>query len=345
MSAELTLDLPWVESRTGDLAGLVVRRGRDDTLAYDDGIVLDVQVIDPMDYESAAALIDAVRSAGGPGRVVLVAGAVPLAWRAALREAEVSFVDVSGVAEITWPRVRVSAKHFGKPVRRRRAALPFQKGHALVVQELLVVTADGSEPTIGELAGAAGVSLPTASRAVSQLAAHGLVAKQRDGTRVAVEVVDRVAIANRLAERTAWPGDEVLPAFLWGRTIFDIAARLSESGAKADIDLAITGRVGAAFYGVLGTSSPREARCWVDAGSGSLADVAEGLGLEPASDESANVLLSTDKWRVGTHRRQEVLMDDLTAWVSHPMRVWCDLHDEPRGTEYAAQMWGAASGR
>lgn len=341
MPAELTLDLPWVEAPSAQLEDLVVRRGRAGTLAYEDGIVLDVHVIDPSAFESPAALVDAARSSTAPGRVVLVAGAVPLSWRADLRDAEVSFVDVSGVAEITWPRVHVSAKRFGKPVKRRRGPLAFQKGHGLVVQELLVLTADGSQPTIGELAAGAGVSVPTASKAVTQLAEHGLVAKRRDGTRVSVEVVDRVAITTRLAERTSWPGEEMLTGFLWGRTTFDVAARISDAATRADVELAVTGRVGAAYHGVLGTSSPKEVRCWVDVRGRSLGDVAEALGLEPATEESSNVLLSADRWRVGVHRRAGVQFDDLTASVAHPLRVWCDLHDEQRGSEYAAQMWGA----
>lgn len=346
MTAELTLDLPWVEAPAAQLEGLLVRRGRPDTLAYEDGIVLDVHVIDPSVFESSAAVVDAARSSTAPGRVVLVAGAVPLDWRAELRNAGVSFFDVSGVAEISWPRIQVSEKRLGKPVQRRRRPLGFQKGHAVVVQELLVVTADGSRPTIGDLAEGAGVSVPTASKAVTQLAEHGLVAKRREGTWVSVEVVDRVAIATRLAERTSWPGEETLSAFLWGRTIFDVAARISDAAARGDVDLAVTGRVGAAFHGVLGTSSPKEVRCWIDTRDGSLADVAEALGVEPATDESANVLVSADRWRVGVHRRADAQFDDFRAVVAHPLRVWCDLHDEQRGSEYAAQMWGAvASGR
>ena len=323
------------------LEGLLVRRGRPDTLAYEDGIVLDVHVLDPRVFKSSTALVDAARSSTAPGRVVLVAGAVPLEWRAELRNADVSFVDVSGVAEIDWPRVHVSERRFGKAIKRRRDPLAFQKGHALVVQELLILTMDGSQPTVGELAKGAGVSVPTASKAMTQLAEHGLVAKRREGTWVSVEVVDRVAIATRLAERTSWPGEETLTAFLWGRTIFDVAARISDVAARADVELAVTGRVGAAYHGVLGTSSPKEVRCWVDVRDGSLGDVAEALGLEPATDESANVLLSSDRWRVGVHRRADAQFDDFTASVAHPLRVWCDLHDEQRGSEYAAQMWGA----
>src|SRR5438128_1271442 len=125
MSAALTLDLPWVEAASRSIEDLEVRRGRESSLAFDDGIVLDV--------------------------------------------------------------------------------------HAL----------DGTRPSIGELALSSRVSVPTASKAVSQLEAHGLVVKHREAHRVSVEVVDPVGVAQRLAERTGWPGEETLRGYLWGRTVFD----------------------------------------------------------------------------------------------------------------------------
>src|SRR5260370_22672111 len=106
----------------------------------------------------------------GAGRVVLVAGAVPVGWRAQLRTAELSFIDVTGVVDIEWPRLRVSARRFAQPIKRRRSPIPLQKGHALVVQELLIAASGGAQPTISELAEGAGVDLSTASRAISQLA-------------------------------------------------------------------------------------------------------------------------------------------------------------------------------
>jgi hypothetical protein len=109
------------------------------------------------------------------------------------------------------------------------------------------------------------------------------------------------------------------------------------------VELAVTGRIAAAHYGVLGTSSPRDVRCWVAHGSAPLADVAEKLELEPAPREEANVVLSSDGWRFGVQRRRELQLDDSSVWVAHPLRVWCDLHDEARGSEFAAQMWGAVN--
>lgn len=57
---------------------------------------------------------------------------------------------------------------------------------------------DESRPSIGELAASTGVSLPSASKAVSQLEAHGLVVKHREGARVSVELVDSVALSGAL---------------------------------------------------------------------------------------------------------------------------------------------------
>jgi hypothetical protein len=74
-----------------------------------------------------------------------------------------------------------------------------------------------------------------------------------------------------------------------------------------------------------------------------LTEVAERLGLEPAPPESANVRLSADPWRIGTHRRAVQDFDGMTATVAHPLRVWCDLHAEERGSEFAAQLWGTIS--
>lgn len=341
MTVQLTLDLPWLQPTGGqEIDGLVVRRGRDDALTYEDGIALHVHVLDPTSHGSAEALVEGARAQAGPGRVVLVAGAVPVAWRSQLREAELSFFDVSGVAEIFWPRLRVSAVHFGRPVKRRRSPVPLQKGSALVTEELLIVAMNGGRPTIGDLAAGAAVSLSTASRTVSQLAERGLVAKDRHGTHVSVALLDRVEVAERLAQRTAWPGDEQLGGYLWGRTIFDVAQRISTRASEQGLALAVTGRVGAAFHGVLGTSAPAELRCWVGAQGHELSDIAGRLGLEPAPAGTANVMISSDPWRVGIHHRAEVTFDEWSASTAHPLRVWCDLHGDQRGAEFAAQLWG-----
>jgi hypothetical protein len=84
-------------------------------------------------------------------------------------------------------------------------------------------------------------------------------------------------------------------------------------------------------------------RCWVDIDGRSLAGVAEELKLEPAPEGGSNVTLSTDPWRVGIHHRGDASFRDWTATVAHPVRVWCDLHSEKRGTEFAAQLWEVVS--
>jgi DNA-binding transcriptional ArsR family regulator len=340
MAAELRLDLPWVPQSTQQVGELAVQRGRRNVLSYDDGIALEVFLLDPAAYPSAEALVRDAGQQARPGRVVLIAGAVPVSWRAQLREAELSFVDVSGIADINWPRLQVATGRFAQPVSRQRSPVPLQKGHALVVQELLIATASGAEPALADLAEGAAVSLSTASRAITQLAEHGLVVKKRSGSHVAVAVADRVEVAERLAAQSAWPGGQRIGGYLWGRNVWDVAARLSANARQAGVALAVTGRAGAAFLGVLGTSSSSEVRGWVDAGERPLTELADILGLEPAPQEAANVALSSDPWRVGVHRRGSISFDGWTAAVAHPVRVWCDLHSDKRGAEFAAQLWG-----
>lgn len=338
--AELRLNLPWAPRDVQHVSDVDVRRDSTSLLAYPDGIELEVRVLGPKAHESADALIASAKLTEGPGRVVLVAGAVPLAWRAPLREAKVSFIDVSGVVELNWPRIRISARRFAQAVRRERPPIPLQKGHARIAQELLIATSGGENPTVGDVAAGADASPAVASRAIGQLAEQGWVAKERDGKTVHVVVKDRVAIAERLSERTAWPHAETLHGYLWGRSFWDVAKKLSDTANRAHVALAVTGRAGAAFLGVLGTASPPEVRCWVGLSDRSLQETAELLGLDPAPEGEANVCLSADPWRVGVHRCHPVSSSGFTASVSHPVRVWCDLHSEPRGTEFAAQLWG-----
>ena len=91
MAALLRLNAPWVPSEPDRLGDLAISRGRDDVLTYDDGISLSVEVLNPVRYETVEDLVSSARDAAAPGRLVLVAGAVPVEWRAALRQAEVEF--------------------------------------------------------------------------------------------------------------------------------------------------------------------------------------------------------------------------------------------------------------
>ena len=341
MSTELRLNLPWMPPEAKPVGDLIIRRGRDDVLAYDDGITLQVRVLDPAARRSADVLLADAQAEAGAGRVVLVAGAVPVEWRAALRQAGLSFIDVSGVAEIAWPRIRVSTRHLTEPAERRTTAIPLQKGHALVVQELLVAPASGPPPTITQLAERAHVSVSTASRTITQLAEQGLVERDRNWRHVAVRLSDRAGLAKLLAERSAWPAGQVISGHAWGRNIWDAAASISRRAADAGISFAVTGRCGAAFLGVLGTAPPPMMRCWADLGERSLADASEQLRLELAPIESSNVLISADPWRVGLRHSAAAQFEEWTATVAHPVRVWCDLHGEERGQEFAAQLWGA----
>ena len=335
---ELLLELPWVVRQ--DIGELRVRRGSQSALRYEDGIDLAVALVDPSQFRSLDEMFARLADLSGPGSVSLVAGKVPLGWRAKLRSSGVSFVDVSGVAEISWPRVRVSAGRFNRSQKRRRAPLPMQKGHAVVAQCLLIAALEGDQPMVGELAKRSGMGASTTSRAVSQLESHGLVEKHRDGSGLRIKVADFYALAELLAERTAWPHGATLSGYRWGRSVWEIASSISDAADTAGVELSLTGRSALAFLGVLGTSSPAETRFWVSATDDDLVAVARALGLEPASAEDSNVVIAADPWGVGTTGRSSRVFEDWRASVAHPIRVWCDvLHEKPRGEEFAAQLW------
>lgn len=337
--ADLELAIPWLHRGGHDLGnGLVLRRGSGNVLTYEDGISLNVRVLEPRRFESVDELIREIRRDPTRGQVTLVAGSIPLEWRSTLRAEQISFVDVSGVAEINWPRLRVRASRSGQQVKRRRAPVPMQKGHALVAQATLIGALSSGRPTVSDVAAATGTSRSTASRTINQLASYGLVAKEREGKAVRVRVVDMVELAALLADRTAWASGPVLLGYAWGRSVWDTASRVSERADALGIGMAVTGRVGAAFLGVVGTSSPERLRCWVSSQE-SLAEVAEQLEIESAPPDEANLEISVDRWGVGLYGATNRSFDQWRAMVAHPVRVWCDLHVERRGVEFADQIW------
>jgi len=335
----LTLTLPWIPDGAVSLDGLTVGRGTRNALVFPDGITLEVKPLDPSGYPDVDALQTAVRAAEGPGRVTLVAGSVPVGWRAQLRADAVSFLDVTGVAEIRWPRMNVSAGRFTLTGQRHRKPIPLQKGHGLVAQELLIATGGGVRPSIGDIARGAHISLSAASRTITQLANQGMVSKHRVGNTVYLSVPDRVVLSMRLADRTSWPGPTTTHGYAYGQNTLDVAARISSRADAAGMRLAVTGRTGAAFLGVLGTSSSPQVRLWVSSSDSSPMAAARSLGLEPAPEDEANVAISVDRWQFGLHRARPRTLDGWTATIAHPLRVWCDLHDEPRGSDFAAQLW------
>ena len=126
--------------------------------------------------------------------------------------------------------------------------------------------------------------------------------------------------------------------------IRQMAATISRNAADVGIELAITGRTGAAFLGVLWALRP----LWRCAAGGrsngrSLEEVAVALELAPAPRESMNVRVSAHPWRIGVHRRATAQFDEWTATVVLLFRLWCDVHAEERGREFASQLWGKAS--
>jgi hypothetical protein len=336
--AYLTLDLPWAPELDGD--ELQVRRGHPSTLDFDDGIVLEVIVLDPQGADSADQLVRRAKAEGGPGRVVLVAGRVPPEWRAHLRAAGFSWLDVSGVLEVHWPRLEIMAEDYPHSPRvRTRLRLGLQQGRAAVVQALCTATLVNDEgPTISQLAELAAVSLPAASRTVSDLAAYGLIVRpERFGP---VVVQDRAALARLLAERTSWHRAPVVLGYFFGASSFDVAARLSTRASALGLPLSITGRVAAALLGIRGTGATEHVRARIACSPIELEAACRSLGIERVVRDEANVAIAADPWGLGRQGTETVDVDGTEVTLASPMRIWCDIADEPRGSEFAAQLWG-----
>lgn len=118
-----------------------------------------------------------------------------------------------------------------------------QKGHALVAEELVIAAVAGTPRTVTELARNVGVNKSVASRTVTQLTEWGLV-ERSSGRQAVLHVADLPGLADLLAERTAWPGRQLVSGYSWGRTIWDTAATVPGNAADAGIEIAITGRGG-----------------------------------------------------------------------------------------------------
>lgn len=335
----LTLDFPWVQERASN-NDVEIRQGPANLLKYEDGVSLEVVPVDPSDAASARDLIELTHKKASPGRAVLIIGRIPPSWRAELRQAEVSWFDVTGVIELHWPRINVSAHTFSAVNgRRNRTPLGLSQGRAVVVQVLCACAISPHAPlNISNLARMAGVPLSLASRTIKDLVAYGLATKS--GGKAPVIVPDTSALARLLAERSPWkPGNE-LWGYCWGTSSFDVASRMSATAVRQHVEMAVTGRVGAAFMGVIGTGPASPLRIRVTAREEEQQILFSKLEIEYVPREEANVVVAIDRWGVGTNGSRWRELGSHRALIAAPLRVWCDIRDEPRGLEFAAQLWG-----
>lgn len=343
MGTTLKVDLPWLPDWPVDLDEVEIQRGPVNRLAFDDGIELAVVLLAADPEDSVRSVLRQIDDLGGPGKVVLVVGSVPVAWRAELRKHGVSWLATDGRMELCWPRLSVSAHRLSVSAptpARKRAPVALQKRQGVVAQVLCELALSGSLPvTVSELARASEVDVAVASSAADALARHGYVSKHRDGNAVLVDVDDVSSLARLLADRTGWEHAKVVWAYGFGRSPLDVAHRLTRAARESETNMAITGRVGATFLGVIGTGEPSTVRVRLEATPDEAAAALGRLGLEAVDRDEANVAIALDRWRLGTTHAQVHRFQKYTALIAPPMRVWCDLDGEPRGTEFAAHLW------
>jgi hypothetical protein len=343
MPATLTLDLPWLPDQPVDLAEVEIERGPVNRLSYDDGIELAVALLAADPEDSVRSILRQVDELGGPGKVVLVVGSVPVEWRSKLRKQGVSWLATDGRMELRWPRLSVSAHRLSVSAptpARKRSPVALQKRQGVVAQVLCELALSESLPvTVSQLAGMAEVDVAVASSAAETLARHGFVSKQREGNTVLIGVDDVSSLARLLADRTGWEHAKVVWAHGFGRSPLDVAHRVTRAAKDSGTSVAVTGRVGATYLGIVGTGEPSTVRVRVEATPDDAAVALEQLGLEAVDREAANVAVALDRWRLGTTSAQVHRFQRYSALIAPPVRVWCDLDGEPRGTEFAAHLW------
>jgi len=186
---------------------------------------------------------------------------------------------------------------------RSRLPLGLAQGRAAVVQALCHAALENQPaPTVSELAARASVSPSTTSRTIGDLVEHGLVSKpDRYGP---VVVFDTAALARLLAERTELASRAGRSRLLLGASSFDVAARFSVEAERAQVGSAITGRVGASLFGILGAGNPEQVRVRVKCEPKQLTDVCRRLQVERVVREEANIAVAADPWGSRRARRR-----------------------------------------
>jgi len=255
----------------------------------------------------------------------------------------VSFLAADGTAEIFWPRLRVSASRFLEPaIQRRTPAVTLRGSHARIVQALLIAEMDErSFETSKELAVAAGTGPSIVSRLLNKLARQGLVAIEREAGTARPHVADRVALANLLRGQRGWAQSRVVYGYVYGRDAIDRAARLADRTAAEPRgpSIAVTGALGAMAYEAFAVGIT-QLRVWLHAKQDSPSEPTMlAAGIEPAAAEEANCQVAFDRDGVGLLGARPVGLGHSEIPVAHPLRVWCDLENEPRGESIAAELW------
>ncbi len=95
--------------------------------------------------------------------------------------------------------------------------------------------------------------------------------------------------------------------------------------------------------GVLGTGDIRVVRGRLRCRPNDLVTQCRELGIEPAPRDQANVAIAADTWGLGSRGARPISFEGYEARIASPLRVWCDVLDEPRGSEFAAQLWRQVS--
>lgn len=239
-------------------------------------IVLEAKVrLDPRGVVAVAAL---AAKAAARGPLLVVSPYLSPSTRERLREAEISFLDLTGNARIVLTKPGLFIETHGAtedPDRKVRPARSLTGPKAGRIVRALV---DRKRlPGVRELAAATRVDAGYVSRVLTLLDSEALITR---GGRGRIERVDWPALLRRWAREAPLESRGEVRSFLEPRGLSALLARVGESGDT----YAVTGGLAAARFAPIAPA--RLAVIWIR----SSETTAERLGLRPA-ESGANVLL------------------------------------------------------
>lgn len=231
--------------------------------------------LDPRGVVSVAALAE---KAAARGPLLIVSPYLSPSTRERLREAEISFLDLTGNARLVMSKPGLFIETQGAsedPDRKVRPARSLSGPKAGRIVRALI---DRKRlPGVRELAAATRVDAGYVSRVLSLLDSEALITR---GGRGRIERVDWPALLRRWAREAPLESRGEVRSFLEPRGLSSLLPRVGESGGT----YAVTGGLAAARFAPIAPA--RLAVIWVR----SSATTAERLELRPA-ESGANVLL------------------------------------------------------
>ncbi len=274
-----------------------------------------------------ASDVSEIRHAAPKGEIpFVVAGYISRAGRKALEQEGISYLSGRGDFFLRADDLLVFVQSKAPTRAPKESVLGL--GGVRLVQSLL---GERSRPwSIKDVAQSAGVSRPHALGVMRLLEQRDLLYAVGSGPRKRRHVRDASALLDWVAaQRPGQRPSKRAAVSLYGRTEREVIGRIDAALAPVNSPYAVTGSAGAALYGAPVTSSQGPTIIRIDP-TLPLDQAVDLIGGEE-TDRGANVVLWSDRGRLGTHGSER--RDGLR--VAPQVRIFIDLHAQMRGEDMA----------